>query len=245
MFFGQNIISNGLRKLTLNIQVNNINKYILLFFSLCEDFISLSKKIFPDSEINSAIEINKNNCKRLCTVLAEHVTLELVIKLKNKFIIIIDETTGVSTHKAFAILVKYYDHEEFVIKTEMLDLINVYESEYKCSSGETLFSSILNCLRKHDIPMENLIGFAADGAANIIAYQADLKGFLPGINIFKCVAHSIHLCSSKAVKTFPRSCEDLVRNVYNFFLIKRKENMNLTSSKLFVTYNLIKYYTQV
>ena len=93
--------------------------------------------------------------------------------------------------------------------------------------------------------MENLIGFAADGAANIIAYQADLKGFLPGINIFKCVAHSIHLCSSKAVKTFPRSCEDLVKNVYNFFLIKRKENMNLTSSKLFVTYNLIKYYTQV
>ena len=85
--------------------------------------------------------------------------------------------TDVSTNEAFAILVKYYDQEELVIKTEMLDLINVFESEHKGSSGEALFESIINCLRVHGIPMENFIGFAADGAANImgkiIVYQQD------------------------------------------------------------------------
>ena len=120
----------------------------------------------------------------------------------------------------------------------MLDLINVFESEHKGSSGEALFESIINCLRVHGIPMENFIGFAADGAANIMgknnSLSTRLKDFLPGINIFKCVAHSIHLCSSETAKTFPRSCEDLVRNIYNFFSHSAKKKTSSSNFKYFV-----------
>lgn len=43
-----------------------------------------------------------------------------------------------------------------------------------------------------------------------------LKIAAPGITIFKCSCHSIHLCASNAAKTPPR-CEDLIRSIYTYF----------------------------
>lgn len=39
----------------------------------------------------------------------------------------------------------------------------------------------------------------------------------PGIYVFKCICHSLHLCASEACKVLPRACEDIARNVYNEF----------------------------
>lgn len=44
-----------------------------------------------------------------------------------------------------------------------------------------------------------------------------LRDTLPGITVFECICHSIHLCASEAAKTLPRNCEDLIRNVYTCF----------------------------
>lgn len=39
----------------------------------------------------------------------------------------------------------------------------------------------------------------------------------PGIYISKCICHSLHICASNASKMLPRQCEDLVKDIYNFF----------------------------
>ena len=96
---------------------------------------------------------------------------------------------------------------------------------------------LLNSLKAHDIPLNNLVGFAADGASNIMgkynSVSSRLRAAAPGITVFKCVAHSIHLCSSEAAKTLPRVCEDLLRNVYNFFAHSAKRTSELKEFQVF------------
>ena len=83
------------------------------------------------------------------------------------------------------------------------------------------FSLITNLLSDHQIPLENLIGFAADGASNIMGEHNSLTSRLrqeaPGITIFKCACHSIHLCALSAAKTLPWKAEDLIRSIYTYF----------------------------
>ena len=96
---------------------------------------------------------------------------------------------------------------------------------------------LLNSPKAHDIPLNNMVGFAADGASNIMgrynSISSRLRAAAPGITVFKCVAHSIHLCSSEAAKTLPRSCEDLLRNVYNFFDHSAKRTSELNEFQVF------------
>lgn len=122
------------------------------------------------------------------------------------------------------------------IKTSLLDLINIYDN-HGSASGEALFNTIMTCLTSHSIPLSNLIGFAADGASNIMAslnsVTSRLKSARPGISVFKCVAHTIHLCSSEAAKTLPRACEDVVRNIYNFFAHSARRKYEFKEYQLF------------
>lgn len=105
------------------------------------------------------------------------------------------------------------------------------------SSGEALYNKILHCINSYDIPLNNLIGFAADGASNMMgavnSVTSRLKQHMPGMTILRCVSHSIHLCSCKAAKTLPRACEDLVRNVYNFFAHSAKRKYEFREYQMF------------
>lgn len=89
------------------------------------------------------------------------------------------------------------------------------------STGEHLYLMIVDYFKDHDIPLENLIGFASDGASNIMGAKNSLTSRLkiaaPNITIFHCICHSVHLCASQAAKTLLRMCEDLVRNIYTYF----------------------------
>lgn len=39
----------------------------------------------------------------------------------------------------------------------------------------------------------------------------------PGIQVTKCICHSLHLCASEACKSLPRHVEDLAREIFTFF----------------------------
>jgi len=60
------------------------------------------------------------------------------------------------------------------------------------------------------------------GANNSIASRMILN--YPGISIWTCICHSLHLCASEACKILPKRCEDLVRQIYFFFLMSSKRN---------------------
>lgn len=183
--------------------------------------MQLNKVIFLDSQIVAHMVLERTKCTALANVFGNYVAVKISNNLKiNTFSIIIDETTDCSTNKACAIIVKFYDAVEHKITTALVDLINLYDN-LGSASGEALFTAIMNCLTSQSIPLSNLIGFAAVGASNIMSsissVSSRLKNASLGICIFKCVAHTIHLCSSEAAKTLPRMCEDLVRNIYNIF----------------------------
>ena len=103
----------------------------------------------------------------------------------------------------------------------MLDIIDIHDissntdnNNTNGSSGVSLYNLIKKCL-ENNIPLNNLISFGANDAANIMGRHnfitCRLRENLPGIVKIKCVYHSIHLCASEAAKTLPRATEDLLR----------------------------------
>lgn len=189
---------------------------------MCDDMMQLHKRMFPDSQIAAAMALKRKKCTSLILQLGDYVGKKLSEHLKvNKFCIKLDETTDCSMQKACAIIVKYLEKGTNSIKTAMLDIINVYDGHDGGSSGESINNKIIQCLNSHEIPINNLMGFAADGTSKIMglynSVTSRLKLDMPGIYILRWVSHSIHLCSIEAAKTLLRACENLVRNIYNFF----------------------------
>lgn len=55
----------------------------------------------------------------------------------------------------------------------------------------------------------------------------------PGVTIQKCICHSLHLVASEACKAIPRRCEDMARNIYNFFKSSDKRRSELKEFQMF------------
>lgn len=79
----------------------------------------------------------------------------------NKFSIIIDETTDISTCKSCAVVVKLFNKVSGKIETKFLDLLPVYDTinmpstshdEATGSTGEHLFQLLTSYFNKHAIP---------------------------------------------------------------------------------------------
>lgn len=188
----------------------------------------ICKEIFPDSNIANKLSLKRTKATRVLEDIAKVSQTQIYDDLKeNKFSMIIDETTDISTCKSCAIVVKFFNQRTGKIETKFLDLLSVYNDienvreETSGSTGDHLFQMINDYFVKHNIPIKNLIGFAADGTSNIMGPHNSLTSRLrvvaPGITVLKCICHSVHLCASNAAKTLPRVCEDLIRNIYTYF----------------------------
>lgn len=196
-------------------------------FNTADHLVDVLKDIFPDSAIAQNITLKRSKATYIVKDIASVSHNELTEDLKkNKYSIIIDETTDISTSKTCAVLCKYYDRDRNTINTRLLDLLEIYKCSdvsdpLQGSTGENLFQLITNYLEKHNIPVENLVGFASDNASNIMgphnSLVSRLRNIAPNITILRCICHSVHLCASYAAKTLPRMCEDLVRNIYTYF----------------------------
>lgn len=192
-------------------------------FLIADHAISVMKAMFPDSQIAQALSIHRTKCSEVVQLLGQFFKDKTVQQLReNKFSVIIDETTDMSTTKSCTIIVRFHDNDTNLIETKFLDLIDVHEGENAGgSTGQNLYNLLTTSLDRLRIPLNNLIGFAADGASNIFGSNnsvcSRLSSNFPGITTIKCVSHSIHLCCSDACKVLPRQGEDLIRNVYSFF----------------------------
>ncbi|XP_076038541.1 uncharacterized protein LOC143023802 [Oratosquilla oratoria] len=134
-------------------------------FSICYHLIDLNKRMFPDSRIAAQMAMKHTKYTAAVNSLGKYASEQLACKLQtNKFSLIIDETTDCSVSKSCAVIVKYLDQVEKVVKTEMLDLIDVFQSGQGLT-GENIYDFLLKCLNTH-IPLANLIGFAAGATSN-------------------------------------------------------------------------------
>ncbi|XP_036234247.2 SCAN domain-containing protein 3 [Bactrocera oleae] len=121
------------------------------------------------------------------------------------------------------VIVRFFDAEEGEVVSKFWDLCQVFEpsSDVESATARHLFELLTKSFEEYEIAFKNIIGFASDGASTMMGKSNSVASrFIeqcPGIYIFKCLCHSLHLCASNACKKLPRSCEDLARNIYGEF----------------------------
>lgn len=158
-----------------------------------------------------------------CNVIGRSARDDLVRILKyTKFSLLSDESTDISSRKSTCILVRFYNPELNKVTSTFLALVDLYkDNEEGLATSQVIFERIVSVLEKNDIPIESCIGFGSDGCNTMMgannSVMTRFREACPGIYISKCICHSLHICASNAAKKLPRSCENLVKDVYNFF----------------------------
>ena len=76
---------------------------------------------------------------------------------KNKFGLILDETTDVAPEKQLGIVVVYCDAENLNLTTQFLDLVPVCDN-----TANGLYGALKASLQAKNIPMNNIVGFSSD-----------------------------------------------------------------------------------
>lgn len=199
-----------------------------LSFKTVDHLTELLKNIFSDSKIAQKISLKRTKATAIATAVIGETEKEILAsKLKrNKFSVISDESTDISTQKSSCIVVRFYDDNSKQIISKFWELSKIFDSSNpdlanEGATGKNLFNALIKSFEKEDIPVTNLIGFAADGCSVMMgennSVSSRLKEYCPGVIIMKCVCHSAHLCASSACKELPRRCEDLAREIYAFF----------------------------
>lgn len=185
--------------------------------SLADHLVPLIGKVCPDSKIAKNITCARTKVTAVIKDVVGVEEKERVASLmkENGFSLIMDETTDTSTSKCLAVVARVYDDREKMTKDLFLDMVFVADG-----SAEGLYSSAKQVLVKADVPVKNMIGFAADNASVMMGkkkgVQALFKRDNPSMLVTGCVCHSLHLCASAACLKLPSTVEDLARDVYNY-----------------------------
>ena len=189
-----------------------------LSFKTMDHLSYLVSELFPDSTIAKKFSSKHTKTRSIVKhVLADDFrsTLEETLR-KQFFSIIIDETTGVSSKKLLALVVRYFSKPECKVKSQFLKLIEPTNAD-----ATSLVSSLVSYFEKAGIPLPNIIGYASD-TTNVMFGQYHsvvslLKEKIPHLLTMKCLCHSAHLCASHACEKLPRAIEDLIRDIYSHF----------------------------
>lgn len=212
-------VSDGMKKAEIKIVSVLVEHNVP--FHVMDHLSDVIKDAFPDSEI-----ARKFSCKRTKSsaiaynVLGGHFEEKLIQDLKSglsTFSVIIDESTDVSTKKVLAIAIKFYSERNACVKTRFLCTVDI-----QGESALDLFNALNSALEEKGLNMKNqLLGFAAD-TTNVMfgdnnGIVAKIREINPNCIFVKCVCHSVALAVSHACKVLPRSLEQLVKDVYNYF----------------------------
>ncbi|XP_063217307.1 uncharacterized protein LOC134528039 isoform X2 [Bacillus rossius redtenbacheri] len=211
-------------------------------FSVADHLTAVIKDIFYDHKIAQKLTLKRTKtCSIVNNVIAADHKEKLANKLKNtKFSILTDESTDIGTIKMSCIVVRYHDFQSGRIESKFWELREIFDSSNKvvCASAENLFRGLVASITEFGIPLENVIGFGADGCNVMMgehnSVSSRLKEACPGIVVVKCICHSAHLCASEACKVLPRSCEDMAREIYNFLKSSAKRQSELKEFQKFL-----------
>lgn len=155
----------------------------------------------------------------------------LATELKNnRFSIIIDETTDISTTKSLFVIVRLW--LKTTVQDRFFDLIEVVNGTAEC-----IYNSLIALLDSYEIPYKNIVGFGADNASVMMGpikgVQARLKQICPNLVVFGCGCHSAHLCASAACLKLPKTVEQFARDIFNYFVNSSKRQRELQEFQTF------------
>lgn len=189
-------------------------------FTVMNHLPKLIQAVCTDSQIAKQFKCSRTKSTALVTNVIGVASSSSLIKdlRENKFSIILDESTDRATIKHLAVvarIVKCTD-KKLTVRDEFVTLIEVRDA-----TSEALYIHLVEFFCKNNIPYkDNMIGYAGDGANNMMGSKNSLKTRLtndiPGLFVLKCICHSFHLCASYACLKLPTYVEDFTRNVYNY-----------------------------
>lgn len=187
-------------------------------FRVMDHLSEVVNKSFHDSDIAKGFACKRTKATAIAyNVFGQHFEKKMLQDLgKCTFSVIIDESTDITTTKVLAIAVKYYSETSYSVKTRFLSMVDV-----KGETAQDLFDALNGALTKCGLNIKNVIGFAADTTNVMFGETSGIVTKIRDINpqclFVKCVCHSIALAASYASKLLPRSIEQLVKEVYNYF----------------------------
>ena len=99
---------------------------------------------------------------------------------RNKFSIIIDESTDISVTQVLAVVVRYFDPSRQNVIDTLLDTIAVEDG-----TAQGLYQAVKNLLKEKNIPFENIVGFGSDNCSSMMGqksgFEKSLKDDIPSV----------------------------------------------------------------
>jgi len=128
-----------------------------------ETLTPILKEIFSDSKIAQNLQFSRKKCVSIIENVILPVENEDTVKIiqHNPFSILIDESTDISCHKFLCVLVRFVHPADGQVCTRLLELVPV---DAKDCSARKLVEEFKNCLNLKQIPLQNLVSVASDGA---------------------------------------------------------------------------------
>jgi len=117
------------------------------------------------------IELHRSKCACLNkNIISPALKTDLIGGFQNnKYAIIIDESTDISTQKHLCMLVRFLSDRRKEIVTGFIDLIPVQEA-----AGEKIFNLFDEEIKRSDQSLANCIGFTKDGASYMVGCNNSL-----------------------------------------------------------------------
>uniref|UniRef100_A0ABD2WP56 DUF4371 domain-containing protein n=1 Tax=Trichogramma kaykai TaxID=54128 RepID=A0ABD2WP56_9HYME len=186
----------------------------------CNTLVPLMASIFKDSSIAKEIRLDRCRVGEITKrVLAPaHKDRLPSILQKQKFSIIVDESTDISTNHCLAVVVRYVDFDLQKIDERLWSLIHLYSDPLNNeTSAEVLFELIMESFQSEDVPTKSIYGYCSDtcnvmmGRNNSVASR--FKSYNPQIFINKCQCHIQHLSAKHAYECLPQQFMELLTNI--------------------------------
>lgn len=214
-------------------------------FHLMDHLSDVLKDVFSNPKVAEEFCMKRTKATAIVTnVIGKSYKEELANKLKvSKFSVLSDESTDVGSIKTSCVVVRFFDPDRDCVDSKFWELCEVYntndpENVRDGATAENLYDGMMQTFKAHEIPVKNIIGFGADGCSVMMgahnSVSSRLRNECPGLFVIKCVCHSAHLCASEACKVLPRRCEDLAREIYNFFKCSSKRQSEFVQFQMFL-----------
>uniref|UniRef100_A0A0N7ZCY6 Uncharacterized protein n=1 Tax=Scylla olivacea TaxID=85551 RepID=A0A0N7ZCY6_SCYOL len=164
------------------------------------------------------ISLHRTKCSKLVTeVVSPAFKQELRNDIKGeKFAVLVDESTDISTEKHLCIVVRYFSKKEKKIMTELVGLVPVTEA-----TGAVLFNKIKTSVQDIGQSLSNCIGFASDGASVMVGHNNSvwtrIQEESPNCVLMRCICHSLALSIQHSFNKLPSNLGFLLSEIPKWF----------------------------
>lgn len=164
------------------------------------------------------ISIHRTKCSKILTEVVSSAYVEELSQdvMGQKYAILVDESTDVSSAKLLCIVIRYYSKSEKRIATEFVELVPVSQA-----TGESLFQAIKTSIESLGQKLQDCLGYASDGASVMIGTHNSVWSRIiqesPNCVQIRCSCHSLALCVQAAFDKLPSSLGFLLTEIPKWF----------------------------